>query len=345
MMVDRILSRREVMGLLLTMSGCASSAPNASGSRTAAVVATTGMVGDLVQFLTPPDLGRVAVLIRPGVDPHLYRATRADLLKVFDARLVFYSGLHLEGRMDALFERANRPGRPSLPVTSQIPHEELIFPDDGFDRPDPHVWMDVGLWRSTVPVMVGGLSQAFPQFQTHFAERAQVLEPLLDRLNSAVGEAMASIPEKQRLLITSHDAFAYFSRMYKIPVESIQGVTTDSEPGVADIDRIVSLICDRQLPAIFTESSVNDRGLRAVTEGVRARGHRVELVGPLYTDALGEPGTAAGTYLGMMVANARLIASTLGGSTTPLDALETDMMPEKNHVTTARSVTTRTAGV
>ncbi|WP_052301553.1 metal ABC transporter solute-binding protein, Zn/Mn family [Planctopirus limnophila] len=319
MSVSSTFSRREFFPWLAVLSGCSTGLSSPPLSRPASIVASTGMVGDLVRELVPPSLGEVITLIRPGVDPHLYRPTRADLLKVLNARLIFSSGLHLEGRMDALFERADRPGRPSIAITSDIPKDLIIYPDDHSGRPDPHVWMDVSLWRATLGLIARTLKDVFPQAQDEITRREAQLSDVLARLDKTVEEMVASIPEPQRLLVTSHDAFAYFSRRYHIPVESIQGVTTDSEPGVADIDRLVDIITSRKLPAIFTESSVNDRGLRAVVEGVKARGHELILAGPLYTDALGEPGSPADTYVGMMLENARQIASILGGSTAPLD--------------------------
>lgn len=274
-------------------------------------LATTGMIGDLVR-----GVGGTAIvtetLIGEGVDPHLFRPTRNDIARILRADALFFNGHRLEGRMHEVLDRAASQGKPSLAVAESIPRARLRQHDDYPDAADPHVWMDPALWAETLPAIAATLARLprLPDLEAGVATtRAQ-----LHRLDAYAREVLAPIPAERRLLVTAHDAFAYFGLRYQFQVESIQGLSTEAEASLSRIEAMVRLIVERRIPAIFTESSVPDRAVRALIEGVAARGHQVRLGGTLFSDSMGRPGTYRGTYEGMMDHNITTISRALGGS-------------------------------
>ena len=276
------------------------------------IVATTGMVADLVRHVGG-DRVEVEALMGEGVDPHLYNPTRDDALKLMRADVIFYNGLHLEGRMTELFNKMERKGVPVIAVAGVLA-KEFLLPDQEIDgAPDPHVWMDVSAWEKALGEVQRGLSAYDPEHAAEYAANAKVYRERLRALDEYIRETMGTIPKGQRVLVTAHDAFHYFSRAYGIEVMGVQGLSTESEAGVSDINRLVDFLVKRKIPAVFVESSVSDKNVRAVVEGARSRGHEVVIGGQLFSDAMGASGTYEGTYLGMLDHNATVIAKGLGG--------------------------------
>lgn len=276
------------------------------------IVTTTGMVADVVRAVAG-DKARVNGLMGEGVDPHLYKPTRDDIAALLKADVVFYSGLMLEGRMTDAFLRIARRGTPVFAVTELLDEKFLLEPEAFEGHTDPHVWMDVQGWKQAVEVVAGSLGEIDPANAAAYKENAAAYVAQLERLDAYAKQAVASIPEERRVLITAHDAFNYFGRAYGIQVRGIQGISTESEAGVADINRLVDFLVDRKIPAIFVESSVSDKNIRALIEGARSRGHTVRVGGELFSDAMGAPGTYEGTYIGMIDHNVTTIARALGG--------------------------------
>ncbi len=277
------------------------------------VVATVGMLADVVKVVAG-DRAEVVSLMGPGVDPHLHVPTRRDVQALAAADLVFYGGLTLEGRMGDALDRLGRSGKAVVAVAERaIPPDRLRRPEGSGGHPDPHVWMDVSLWSLCVDVVRDALIDADPVGETGYRERAAGYRKKLAALDFYVAAVIASIPEGQRSLVTGHDAFGYFSRAYGIPVRSVQGITTDSEAGLADVGSLVSYLVERRGPAIFVETSVSPRNLRAVIAGAADRGWPVRIGGELFSDAFGSAGTYEGTYIGMIDHNATAIARALGG--------------------------------
>lgn len=276
------------------------------------IVTTCGMVTDIVRVVAG-DQAEVTGLMGPGVDPHLYKPTRNDVQKLMSADVVFYSGLMLEGRMADTFARVARRGKPIYAVTEQIDRSYLREPPAFEGHWDPHVWMDVQAWSQCVDFVAEALAEFDPSNADDYRQNAEEYRAKLEELDAYVQKVIASIPEEQRLLVTAHDAFGYFSRAYDIPVKGVQGITTASEPGLEDINRLVDLIVERQVQAIFVESSVPKDQIRAVIEGAGEQGWDVKIGGELYSDAMGPPGTYEGTYIGMLDHNATTIARALGG--------------------------------
>lgn len=276
------------------------------------VVATVGMIGDIAQIVGG-DCVAVETMMGPGIDPHLYQATARDVQTLNRADLILYSGYSLEGQLGEVFERYSERV-PTLAVAEAgIPEDELITTSDAYGV-DPHVWMDVSLWARTVPAIAAKLTELVPACGEIIAANAQAYGTELAALHGWIGEAIASIPESQRILVTAHDAFAYYGRAYGIEVAGIQGISTQSEAAIADIRQTADLIVERAVPAIFVESTINPRTIQAVIAAARDQGQEVEIGGQLYSDAMGEAGTPGGTYIGMIHSNTTSITTALGGT-------------------------------
>ena len=278
------------------------------------IVCTVGMITDIVVNLAG-DYAEVEGIIGEGIDPHLYKPTRGDVIKLSQADVVFYNGLLLEGKMtDVLVGIASR-GKLVKAVTEAILVETdyLLEKDDGSAYTDPHVWMDVSGWLRAIPVVAETLAVYDPENAEAYHSKAAFYAEQLEALDAYAKEAMSTIPESQRVLVTAHDAFQYLGRAYGIEVRGIQGISTESEAGVRDLEDLVDFIVERQIPAVFAESSVADKNVRALVEGARARGHAVIIGGSLFSDAMGQAGSYEGTYIGMIDSNVTTITNALGG--------------------------------
>lgn len=275
-------------------------------------VATTGMVADAVRAVAG-DRAEVSSLMGPGVDPHLYKPTRADIASLMNADAVFYNGLLLEGKMSDALIRAATNGRQVFAVTELIDESSLLEPDEFEGHYDPHVWMDPGAWTSAVNVVRDRLSELDPEgAQTYKANAAAYTEQILE-LDAYAESVLSSVPENARVLVTAHDAFNYFGARFDFQVVGIQGISTESEAGVRDIQRLVDLLVERQIGAVFVESTVSRRNVESLIAGARSGGQEVRIGGELFSDAMGAPGTYEGTYLGMIDHNVTTIARALGG--------------------------------
>lgn len=276
-----------------------------------AVATTVGMIADLVRN-TGGDRVEVTALMGPGVDPHLYKPSSGDVDTLSNADIIFYGGLHLEGRMVETFEGIARSGKPTFAVTAGIPEEDLIIFNDAHD---PHVWFDVSLWMQALDEVVARLSATYPEDAELFQANAAAYRAELEELDAYVREQAERVPEAQRVLITAHDAFSYFGRAYGFEVRGLQGISTSAEAGAGDVQALIDFIVEQQIPAIFVESSVSPATIEAVQEGSRARGWEVVIGGQLFSDAMGEDGTPEGTYPGMVRHNIDTIVGALLGET------------------------------
>jgi manganese/zinc/iron transport system substrate-binding protein len=280
------------------------------------VVATVSMVGDMVREVSGGRI-RADTLIGEGVDPHLFRPTRSDISRLLGADAVFGIGHRLEGRMGDVLERVRSSGRPVVLVAESLPRERLRANPDYPDAADPHVWMDPVLWSEAAGAVEAALARLLPDGREALAENLGRFRQRLARLDAYAREAVATIPENARLLVTAHDAFSYFGARYGIGIESIQGLSTEAEANLAAIEALVRKIAERRVPAVFAETSVPDRAVQALIEGAAARGHRVRLGGNLFSDAMGRPGSYEGSYEGMMDHNVTTIVRALGGRVPP----------------------------
>lgn len=280
------------------------------------VVTTIGMLGDIIKTVGG-DCVEVEVMMGPGIDPHLYKASASDVKLLQNADIIFYSGLHLEGQLGEVFESL-QDKRPVIATAERaVSNEDVIKTNDSYGV-DPHVWMDAGLWAHTVDVVAEELSTLNPDCTEAITSRAEAYKPQLEALDDWTLKSVATIPEEQRILVTAHDAFTYYSRAYGIDVAGIQGISTEAEAAIADIRDTVDVIVERNVPAIFVESTINPRAIEAVKQAAQDRGHSVEVGGQLFSDAMGENGTADGTYIGMIYSNTKTITEALGGEVAPL---------------------------
>ena len=292
------------------------------------VTTTVGMITDIVKQVGG-DYVEVVGIMKEGIDPHLYKPTRGDLKLLMQAEVVFYNGLLLEGKMGDVLVKVARSGKPVHPVT------ELLLEDDGYimndenEHYDPHVWMDVAAWQIATQVVADELSAYDPSHTKTYQANAKAYTEKLKALDAYAKKSISSIPKKQRVLITAHDAFNYFGRAYDIEVRGIQGLSTESEAGVKDLNDLVDYIAENNISAVFVETSVADKNVRALVEGARAHGHDVKIGGELFSDAMGKAGTYRGTYIGMLDHNITTITRALGGNA-PEGGLQGKLDPHEN---------------
>jgi manganese/zinc/iron transport system substrate-binding protein len=275
------------------------------------VTTTVGMVHDIVVNVAG-EKAEVVALMRPGVDPHLYKPTRDDVAHLMRADIVFYSGLKLEGRLaDTLEKLAAR--KPVHAVTRLIAPGFLLSPDGFEGHPDPHVWMDVTAWIDATRAVADALAEFDPANADQYRRNADDYLNRLRALDEYARRSIESIPQGARVLITSHDAFNYFGRAYGLTVMGVQGLSTESEAGLRRINQLVDFLVENDVRAVFVESSVPTKNIEALIEGARSRGHVVRIGGELFSDAMGDLGTYEGTYIGMIDHNVTLVTRGLGG--------------------------------
>ncbi len=277
------------------------------------VAATVGMIADIVREVAG-EHAEVDGIINEGVDPHLYKPTSTDVKAMQAADLVFYNGLMLEGKMGDVLVRIAGSGKRVFAVTEAILNDSDYVITSKDEHDDPHVWMDVKGWMQAVKVVEKGLSSYDPENAEIYRSNAAAYQEKLEKLNTYAKVSISTIPEPQRVLVTAHDAFNYMARAYGIEVRGIQGMSTESEAGVKDIETLVEFLVTRKIPAVFIESSVSDKNVRALIEGAAAKGHKVVIGGELFSDAMGPAGTYEGTYIGMIDHNITLITRALGGT-------------------------------
>ncbi len=305
------LTRRSFIASLTASAGAAM-ATGAYAQAPLKIVATTGMIADLVRQIGGNHV-QVHALMGPGVDPHAYRQTRSDIVAMTRADIVFRHGLYLEAQMEDFFHKLEKRGT-LVSVADSIPQKHLISHPDYADKFDPHIWMTPDLWRQIVPVVQQVLSNRRPSAANAFAANSAAYLDQIQQLADYTKQTMASVPDTRRVLLTAHDAFGYFGRTYGLEVIGIQGISTESEAGLNRITQLVDMLVSREIGAVFVESSVSDRNIRALIEGAVAQGHKVTIGGELFSDAMGQNGTYEGTYLGMIDHNTTTIARALGGT-------------------------------
>jgi len=273
------------------------------------IVVTTNLLADAVKNIVG-DSARVESLMGAGVDPHLYKASLGDLEKLMQADYIFYQGLHLEGKLGEVLNKLGRTKK-VMALADELPEQMVRKVDKKGMVPDPHIWFDVTIWKQIVISASDKLSKEMPGSSAYFKSNRDAYNEKLDSLNQFIKIEIEKVPKKKRVLITSHDAFNYFGSAYQIEVKGLQGISTLSEFGLRDVSDLVKLIISREIKAVFVETSVSSRSLNAVVAGVRESGKDVKIGGTLYTDALGEPNTDEGTYIGMMKYNVKTIVKGL----------------------------------
>ncbi|MBX7203605.1 MAG: zinc ABC transporter substrate-binding protein [Bacteroidia bacterium] len=290
------------VAIFLALTSCSEQSVSGQKSR---VLVTTGMLGDAVKYLLGTQV-EVDVLMGPGVDPHLYKATQGDMRRMTDAKLLVVNGLHLEGKMTETFGHLKK-SKPVIAIGEGIPAEKLLEIQGSAHLHDPHIWLDVALWSTGLEYVGKQLQLAFPEDSAAIRQRLGIYLDSLQTLHHWSQTTLASIPSGQKTLITSHDAFEYFGRAYGIEVKGLQGISTVSEYGLKDISDMVNFICTHQIRAVFVESSVPAQSINAVIEGCQARKHPLQKGGTLYSDAVGQDGS----YFSMIRHNVQTIQKAL----------------------------------
>ena len=273
------------------------------------VVVTTSMLTDLVKNIGG-DLIDLQGLMGAGVDPHLYKASEGDVSKLFNADVIFYNGLHLEGKLVAVFEKMETQ-KTTVALGEFLAKEGLIGSDYFASNYDPHVWFNIQYFKEFSDKVTSVLSEKDPKNAASFTANNLAFQQKLDLLHTAVVNTIATLAPEKRILVTAHDAFNYFGKAYGFKVVGLQGLSTATEAGVQDVQKLSEYIIANKVKAIFIESSVPRRTIEALQEAVLSKGHQVSIGGSLYSDALGDADSVEGTYVGMFLYNVKTIVNAL----------------------------------
>ena len=296
--------------LLLMMAGLAGCrVKTETESDTPKIVCSTSIIRDCIQQIVGDSI-EVTSLMGPGIDPHAYNPRPSDIALLNNATVVVYNGLHLEGKMVELFEQLGKR-KTVLAVSGSIPKNELILADPSAGTFDPHIWFDTKIWLQGLEGVVEQLCKKYPKHATAFKANFERFKTTVTMLQLELKLQLATIPAEQRVLITSHDAFHYFGRSFDVNVKALQGISTTQEPGVRDVIDLVSFITENKVKALFVEHSVSPKAIRTVIESCSRKGQRVRIGGTLYSDALGDPTSTGGTYIGMLRHNVTTIVQGL----------------------------------
>ena len=274
------------------------------------VVTTTSMITDLVKNIGG-DLINIQGLMGSGIDPHLYKASEGDVSKLSNADLIFYNGLHLEGKLVEVFEKMGNQNIKTVPIAEIIDERTLIGSDYFQSNYDPHIWFDVDYWKQATQYVAQKLGEAVPEHKATFESNGQRYIAELEALKAKLITTIETLPKEKRILVTAHDAFNYFGKAFGFEVVGLQGLSTATEAGVQDVQNLAAFIIKNNVKAIFVESSVPKRTIEALQAAVKSKDHDVEIGGTLFSDALGNAGTTEGTYIGMFTFNVNTIVNAL----------------------------------
>jgi len=293
-----------------SLAGCGGKTQE-TGDKKTNIVTTTGMIADAIENIAG-DKATVTALMGPGVDPHLYKASQGDLTKLRGADIIFYNGLHLEGKMQEIFDQLSKE-KPVFAISASIDENKLrnVAQVSGISAHDPHIWFDVMMWSACVEEIGKKLSETDPTNAAFYKENTRIYLEKLKKLDEDVRNKISSIPPENRILITSHDAFGYYGRAYGIEVKGLQGISTAAEFGLKDITDMVNMIIALKVKAVFVESSVSEKSINAVREGCKKKGHELKSGGTLFSDAMGAKNTPEGNYIGMVQHNTNIIYEAL----------------------------------
>lgn len=298
-----------MLSYILIFSGC-SPTPNTDAGGKLNVVATTTMLADLSGIIGGKHVS-VSGLMGPGIDPHLYQASAGDVQLLQKAAVVVYNGLHLEGKMGEIFASLSGRGGIVVCIEEGLDKAKLLASEDDASISDPHIWFDVSLWKSGAATVAKGLAEADPNNKEDYEANLEQYIKELDELEAYIHRRVAEVPEAQRVLVTAHDAFHYFGNAYGFEVRGLQGISTDAEAGTADVSSLADFIVERQIKAIFIESSVPRKAIQALQAAVKARNFDVTIGGELYSDSLGDEAAGTATYILTFKANIDTIVEAL----------------------------------
>jgi manganese/zinc/iron transport system substrate-binding protein len=294
---------------LLALAACSTESGANDQDGPIEVVATIGQIADVARIVGGEQV-QVTGLMGPGVDPHLYVATEGDVERLQNAEIIFYNGLFLEAQMAEIFEQL--ASRKTVTAVAESIDERLLLPSTTYDDEfDPHIWFDITLWMKAVEAVRDTYIAHDPANAANYKANAEAYLQELEELHNYVSEQSQRVPQSQRVLVTAHDAFSYFGKAYGFEVRGLQGISTAAEASTADVRNLSNFIVERQIPAIFIESSVPVRNVEALQAAVAANGFQVTIGGELFSDAMGAEETPEGTYIGMVRHNIDTIVSAL----------------------------------
>ena len=274
------------------------------------IVTTTTMITDMVKNIGGDNVD-VQGLMGSGVDPHLYKASEGDVSKLFNADVIIYSGLHLEGKLEDIFEKMRKQQKKTIAVSDAIDKSGLISSEYFASSYDPHIWFHIGYWKQATQFVIDELKKLDPANAEKFEKNGQAYIAKLDVLATEIGVTIETLPVEKRILVTAHDAFNYFGKLHNFEVVGLQGLSTATEAGVQDVQQLANFIIEKNVKSIFVESSVPKRTIEALQAAVKSKGNEVTIGGTLYSDALGNAGTVEGTYIGMYQYNVKTIVDAL----------------------------------
>ena len=301
-----ILSLIMMFFIMLISCGKLKEKPHSTGK--IRVTTTTTMLTDLVKTIGGNKV-EVTGLMGEGVDPHLYSASAGDIEKLANADVIVYGGLHLEGKMTEVFEKLSTLDKAILNVGSKLDKKKVHLIDG--ETPDPHVWFNTEMWETEARAVAVELGKFDAKNKDYYMKNFENYKIQLDELTNYVKKRIEEIPPKSRVLVTAHDAFNYFGEQFGLEVRAIQGVSTDSETGTKNISDLANFIAERNIKAVFVESSVPKKSIEALQEAVKARGKEIKIGGELYSDSLGDKQHNAETYIKTVKANADTIVNAL----------------------------------
>ncbi|MGY5355154.1 metal ABC transporter solute-binding protein, Zn/Mn family [Wenyingzhuangia sp. IMCC45467] len=294
--------------LMLSLMACKPSVKKENEKFT--VVTTTTMITDLVKTL-----GGDAIVVKgmmgAGVDPHLYKASEGDVSKLSSADLIVYNGLHLEGKLVDVFEKMNQIGKKTLAIGDYLSDDQIINSELFASSHDPHIWFSIDNWKTITEKLIVALSKSNPENKAVYQKNGLDYLAELSLLQTDLKTKVAELPREKRILVTAHDAFSYFGKEFDFQVVGLQGLSTATEAGVRDVQRISDFIIENKVKAIFVESSVPKRTVEALQASVTSKGHIVKIGGQLFSDALGNPTEETGKYIGMYRYNVNTIVEAL----------------------------------
>ncbi len=299
---------KKILIILLLSTVCMSCKEEKKTNGKLNIVTTTTMITDLVKNIGGDHIN-LQGLMGSGVDPHLYKASEGDVTKLSNADIIFYNGLHLEGKLVEVFEKMKN--KKTIAISDALDKSTLIGSEYFASNYDPHIWFDINYWKQATEFVVKTLSEAIPEQKTTFETNGNVYIEKLNTLKNKLEQTISSLPKEQRILVTAHDAFNYFGKAFDFEVVGLQGLSTATEAGVKDVQKLSAFIIENKVKAIFVESSVPKRTIEALQAAVKSKGHEVTIGGTLYSDALGDAGTIEGTYIGMFEYNVNTIVNAL----------------------------------
>ncbi|WP_298424032.1 zinc ABC transporter substrate-binding protein [uncultured Kordia sp.] len=294
--------------IMLTIISCKTEVKKQDGKFQ--IVTTTTMITDMVKNIGG-DKVEVQGLMGSGVDPHLYKASESVVSKFFNADVIIYSGLHLEGKLEDVFEKLRKQQKKTIAVSDAVDKSGLIGSEYFASNYDPHIWFHIDYWKQATQFVVDELKKLDPKNAESFEKNGQTYIEKLTVLAKEINETIATLPVEKRILVTAHDAFNYFGKLHNFEVVGLQGLSTATEAGVKDVQKLANFIIEKNVKAIFVESSVPKRTIEALQAAVKSKDHEVAIGGTLYSDALGDAGTVEGTYIGMYKYNVQTIVNAL----------------------------------